>query len=202
MKHILALHTWQILLLLIPLGIVLAIAAGTDLKERKVYNKLTYPALPIGLLLHTVVLGLDGLLAGLLAVVVTFVIGLFLIATPALKGGDIKLLMVVGAFAGGKALLEVFFYAVFAGFFMGILMSLKNGYLRVMLGRLWRLIKGYALMLIYQSKNLEPKLEEDERSKLPFAVAIFMGGVLVVTEHLYGWPGLLTWYATSLGFSL
>ncbi len=202
MKALLAMETWKIALLLGPLGAVLLIAAVTDLRERKVYNKLTYPAIIVGLVIHTIVLGLDGLLSGLAAASITLLIGLFLIATPALKGGDIKLLMAVGAFAGGQALLEVSFYSVFAGFFLGILMSIKNGYLRVMLGRLWRLIKGYVLMLVYRTKNLEPKLEPDERSKIPFAVAIFVGGICVVTEHLYGWPGLLTWYAESLGWSL
>lgn len=202
MKALLAMETWRIAVLLGPLGVVLLIAAITDLRERKVYNKLTYPAILIGLVLHTVVLGLDGLISGLIATGLTLLVGLFLIATPALKGGDIKLLMAVGAFAGGQALLEVSFYSVFAGFFLGIFMSIKNGYLRVMLGRLWRLIKGYVLMLLYRTKNLEPKLEPDERSKIPFAVAIFVGGLCVVSEHLYGLPGLLTWYATSLGFTL
>lgn len=202
MKHLLAMETWKTVLLLGPLGVVLLIAAWTDLRERKVYNKLTYPAILIGLALHTVTLGLDGLIAGLIAAGLMLLVGLFLIATPAIKGGDIKLLMVVGAFAGGKALLEVSFYAVFAGFFLGLFMSLKNGYLRIMLARLWRLLKGYVLMLLYRSKNLEPKLEPDERSKIPFAIAIFVGGILVVTEHLYGLPGLLTWYASSLGLSL
>lgn len=202
MKEILALAPWQTLLLLVPLGVILLIAAFTDLRQRKVFNWLTYPALPLGLVLHTVTMGFDGLLSGLLAAALMLVVGLFLIVTPALKGGDIKLLIVVGAFAGGKALLEISFYAVFAGFFMGILMSLMNGYLRIMLARLWRLLKGYFLMLVYRTRNLEPQLEEDERSKLPFAVAIFLGGILVVTEHLYGWPGLLTWYATSMGLSL
>ena len=115
MKHLLAMETWKTVLLLGPLGVVLLIAAWTDLRERKVYNKLTYPAILIGLLLHTITLGLDGFLSGLLAASLMLVIGLFLIVTPAIKGGDIKLLMVVGAFAGGKALLEVSFYAVFAG---------------------------------------------------------------------------------------
>lgn len=202
MKHLLAMETWKTVLLLGPLGVVLLIAAWTDLRERKVYNKLTYPAILIGLLLHTITLGLDGFLSGLLAASLMLVIGLFLIVTPAIKGGDIKLLMVVGAFAGGKALLEVSFYAVFAGFFLGLFMSLKNGYLRVMLTRLWRLLKGYLLMLLYRSRNFEPTLEEDERSKIPFAIAIFVGGILVVTEHLYGLPGLLSWYASSLGFTL
>ena len=190
---------WAIAIVLAPLLTVLLIAAVTDWRERKVYNKLTYPALGIGLLAHTLVFGWYGLLAGLLAAGATLLVGLFLIATPALKGGDIKLLMVVGAFAGGRALLEVFFYAVFAGFFLGLAMSLKNGYIKILFKRLWRLIKGYALMLFYRTRNLEPVLEPDERSKIPFAVAIFVGGLLVVTEHLYGLPGLLTWYAESLG---
>lgn len=199
MQEILALELWRQLVILIPMGIILLIAAITDWRERKVYNKLTYPSILIGLVAHTIAMGFGGLADGLIAAIVMFVLGLLLLMTPAIKGGDIKLMIGIGAFVGGRGLFEIFFYSVFTGFFIGILMSLFNGYLKTLLKRIWYLIKGYVLMLVYRSANLKPELEEDERSKMPFAVAIFFGCVCTITEYTVGYPGLLKWYLKGIG---
>ena len=191
---------WRPLLMLCPLGLVLLVAAWTDLRQRKVYNKLTYPAILVGLLVHTVAMGLDGLLAGLAAAGLTLVLGLLVITTGWIRGGDIKLLIAVGAFLGLRGLFEVFFYSVLAGLFIGLGITAANGFLRQMFQRVWHMIRDTMLMLIYRTKNLAPTFEPDERSKMPFAIAILAGGALTVTEHLWGWPGLLTWYMGKLNF--
>ena len=201
MKTILALEPWRVLVLLVPLGVALSVATYTDLRERKVYNWLTYPTVLLGLALHGIAMGWAGLGAGLLAACLMLVAGLFLIATPAISGGDIKLMIGIGAFLGGRALLEITFYAVFAGFFIGLAMSLATGYFWTMVRNLWRLIKGYTLMLVYRSKNLRPELEEDDRRKVPFASALLAGLILTVTEYQYDWPGLLTWYLEQMGWA-
>ncbi len=202
MSELLELPLWRQLVVLGPLGLALLIAAFTDLRERKVYNWLTYPTVLIGLLAHTIAMGWSGLASGLLTAIAALFLGVLILPTGFIKGGDIKLLIGVGAFLGARALFEVFFYSVFAGFALGLIMSLFTGYLFTLLKRIWRLLKGYILMLVYRTKNFKPTLEEDERSKLPFAFAIFIGAILTVTEHLYGWPGLLTWYLDGFGIKL
>lgn len=202
MSELLQLAPWRQLLVLGPLGVALLIAAATDLKQRKVFNWLTYPLFFICLLTHAIAMGWAGLLSGLIAAGVMLIIGLIILPFGWMKGGDIKLLIAVGAALGGRGLFEVFFYAALVGFFMGIFMALWKGYLRELLGRVWSLIKGYALSIAYQTKNLKPSLEEDERSKIPFAVAIFLGAALTYSDHVWHVPGVLRWYMANLGMAL
>lgn len=198
MKEILALELWKQLMLLAPLGCVLIAAAITDAMHRKVYNKLTYPAFVIGLILHAVAMGVDGLLSGLGGGGLIFIIGLLTLPTGWMRAGDIKLLMVVGATLGLKATGQIFFYATLVGFVMGVGRALFAGYLLEIFRRLWAIVKGYFYYLVYRTKNLVPKVEEDERSMIPFAIAILGGGILTLCEFLYGVPSLLTHYASAL----
>ena len=175
---------------LLPLGIVLLTCAYTDFKERKVFNKVTYPSLFIGLAVHTIVLGVDGLLAGLLAVAVAFVLGLFLLALGVIGGGDIKLLIVVGAFLGLGGLTQTAFYSVFTGAIGGLVASVFNGYLPQMVRNIATYIRNAFRVLLYRDRNLWVTLERDERGWIPFAIAIFFGGVLAWSDATYDWPGL------------
>jgi prepilin peptidase CpaA len=183
---------WGQILLLVPLGVILAIAAYTDIRERKVFNKLTYPAFLVGLLIHPIAtMSLAGLGWGLLAGLVALVIGLLILPLGWIGGGDIKLLAVVGAFLGLQGLAQVFFYSVICGFALGMIMALFSGYLFEMFRRLFLFIRGLIRMVIYRTRNVASPLEKDQRSHMPFAVAIFAGGILAWLDAFYGWPG---WY--------
>lgn len=182
---------WAQLLIGVPLGLTLLVSAVTDWRERKVYNWLTYPMFLVGLVLHTIVAGWSGLGGGLLAALVAIGLGIPLMVFGWLGGGDSKLLAVVGAFLGLRGLGEVFFYSVLAGSVLGMLMALFNGYLWTMLKRMGRFLRGLVRTAIYGTTNMSEKLERDERSHMPFAVAIFVGGALAWVDAFHGWPGLL-----------
>lgn len=182
---------------LLPLAIVLLTSAYTDYRDRKVYNKVTYPAFFVGLICHTIALGLDGLLAGFIAAAVTFVLGLLLLAVRVIGAGDIKLLIVVGAFLGGQGLGEVTFYSVIVGAVGGLIAAAFNGYLVEMFQRLGRFLRGIYRMLLYRDKIMMEKMERDERSWIPFAIAILFGGILTWTDAVYGWPELWAIFARA-----
>ena len=175
---------------LLPLAIVLVTCAITDFRDRKVYNKVTYPAFFIGLAVHGIAFGGAGLLDGFLAALIAFCIGLVLLVTGLVGGGDIKLLVVVGAFLGPAGLAEVTFYSVLAGAVGGLVAALFNGYLVEMFVRLGRWLRGVYRALVYRTGVMYEKLERDERSWIPFAIAILVGGILTWTDAAYAWPGL------------
>lgn len=191
---------WRQLVVLIPLGAILIAAAVHDARTRKVPNKLTYSSIVVGLVCTTVAFGWGGLLDGFLTVLATFVIGIFLAATGWIGGGDIKLLMGVGAFLGPYGVGAVIFYSVLVGGAMGVVRAIYDGYLWEMLKRMGRYIRSIFRVVIYRTKNLKESYEPDERSKMPFAVAILGGGILAYTEAAWEWPGLLTWYIDQLPF--
>jgi prepilin peptidase CpaA len=193
---------WVQIVLFVPLGAYLMTAAiwdavtsvKNDDGKGRIPNKLSYSSVLVGLACHTIVGGFDGILSGLLAVVIVFVVGIFLAALGWLGGGDVKLLMGVGAFIGLAGLGEIVFYAVFAGSALGIVSALFNGYLLEMGRRIFRFLRGALRMAIYQTTMVREELETDPRSHLPFAVPILAGAILAYTEAARGWPGLLTWF--------
>lgn len=200
MKEILQLELWRQLLVFVPLAITLILCAITDYRGRKIYNKITYPAFLIGLIVHTIALGFSGLGSGLGAALGTFVLGAFIMAIGVMRAGDIKLFMVVAAFLGAGATFQVFFYSLFAGAAMGILISLFNGYFFALMRRTYALLKGWIHVIVYRTTALKPELEHDERFWLPYGISIFAGGIVTLTDHIYGTPGLFSAYFKEFGF--
>ena len=201
MEPLLELELWRRLVILIPLAIVLVIAAYTDARERKVYNKLTYPAVGVGILAHGIAFGLSGFLDALLAAGATLVGGflLFLVLPRGwLSAGDIKLMVVVAAFLGLLGLGEMLFYSVLAGGVLGLGMAAVNGYLWEMLARMGRYLRGLFRAVAYRSEMVKEELERDPRSRVPFAVAMLAGTILAYTDAAYQWPGLLALYLNAL----
>ena len=79
---------------------VLAVAVVTDLRRRRIYNALTFPAMALGLVVNGVAGGPDGLLwsaAGLLLGAALFVLPVAFLGRGA---GDLKLLAALGALGG------------------------------------------------------------------------------------------------------
>lgn len=200
MDGLIQLESWAQWLILIPLAGVLLHSAWTDWKVRKVYNKVTYPAMVVGLALHLIVGGLPGLADGALGLVLAFVIGLAMLPFGWIGGGDVKLLMAAGAALGVQALGEITFYSVWVGALLGLGMAIANGYFFEMLKRMGRYVRGWFRVLVYRQAMLKQDLEKDERNKVPYAIAILGGAVLTYTDAAYQWPQFWDWYTTSLGF--
>lgn len=188
---------WGQLLLLVPLGVVLVIAAITDWHRRKIYNWLTYSAALGGVVLHTVVFGFSGLITGVVTAVAVIVIGLLTLPLGWLGGGDIKLLAAVGATVGPAALFEVFFYSLFVGLLMGLILSAINGYLGELLLRIGRYLKSLLLSAATRT-NMTEEIETDERAYLPFAIPILFGAVFAVTDAYLQWPLFMDWLRTGM----
>ena len=78
---------------------VVLVAAGWDVKWRRIPNWLTAPAFVLALALR-VPLGTGPLLDGLLAGLIAFALGVVVFALGGLGGGDVKLLAAAGACLG------------------------------------------------------------------------------------------------------
>ena len=78
------------------------VAVLTDLKSRRIPNKLTVPVALAGLILQTGVSGWSGLVDGLLGLMAAFVFFLPFYLARWVAAGDIKLLMAVGACLGWR----------------------------------------------------------------------------------------------------
>lgn len=106
--------------LTIFLSCVLIAACVTDLREQRIPNLLTYPAMAVALVAHALVPGGQGLtfaLAGLGAggglMLVPFLFGV-------MGAGDVKLMAVAGAVLGPAAALSVFVLTTLLGGFYAL----------------------------------------------------------------------------------
>ena len=149
-----------------------------DVRERRIPNSLTFPAIAAGLIAHTVAngwLGLgDSALAGLIAG------GMFLVFFVAggMGAGDVKLMTAVGCIAGLPSLHMVVIATAIAGAAFALAVSFHHGRLRETLRNVG------ALLLHHGRRGLEPhpdlNLSNAEALRLPFALPIAAGCLFTV----------------------
>lgn len=84
-----------------------AVCAYTDIKRGLIYNAVTLPAMVIGLVLNLVIGGLPGLLDAAGGLLAGFGIGYVLVSLRVFFGGDLKLLMALGALVGPQLLVRI-----------------------------------------------------------------------------------------------
>lgn len=111
--------------------LVLAVCVFTDLKDKKIYNKVIYPSLLIAFILQFATGGLMGLSHAFLG----FLIGFGLLLIPYLLGGmgagDVKLLALIGALKGGSFVFTSFLYIALVGALMAlIILFVRRGILK------------------------------------------------------------------------
>lgn len=173
----------------ILMGLVLLTAAAIDWKTHKVPNWLTYPAILAGLLLWTVagaVLGgVDGAWEGVKASLVGFAAGFvpfFIIFTMSgIGGADVKLIGAVGAIS---AQWQVVLGTVVYMFLIGLVMAVVIMIHRRLVARTLLNILGAVVAV---ASKVKPTLPSDS-PRVPYAVAMGLGGLLAGGEHLLGIP--------------
>jgi len=173
---------------LVSLGVALAVAvvaAITDIRKGKVYNWLTAPAVVLGLGLTFALSGLAGLGLSLFGIAVGLAVWFLqpLIGKP-LGGGDVKLLIAVGALTGHVLLLRILLLScVWAGV-IAIVLAIARG-------KLWPCLKEtiYHLFSSLAARTASPLQSRVEGAKVPFAAATALG--IVTTLVMLGTPGLI-----------
>lgn len=111
-------------------AVVLAVATFTDLRSRRVPNVLTFGALAVALLVR----GVEGqIVSALLGTVAAFVPGFILWQLGgAMRAGDVKLLMALGAIYGPGDIFRIYLltFAIFIP--VALVMLLVHGRLRTL----------------------------------------------------------------------
>jgi prepilin peptidase CpaA len=158
---------------LIALVILLSVAVYTDLKERRIPNKLTGPGLVVGLVLAGILEGgfpVMGLLGAFLALILSFP----LVALGGLGAGDAKLLTAVGAFVGPGGLLSVALYGALAGGVLALAGALRRGTLISALMNSLQLIVNVITMGRHGERF---GLDTPGAHSVPYGVAIAAGAL-------------------------
>jgi prepilin peptidase CpaA len=110
------------------LAVVVAVSAAiTDVRERRIPNRLTYSAIIAGFLVQAMLHGWKGLLLG--AGGVLFFGGVFLLfyVVRAMGAGDVKLAAALGSIVGASAALPVMVATAVAGAALALSIMLVSG---------------------------------------------------------------------------
>ncbi|SFB09473.1 prepilin peptidase CpaA [Acetitomaculum ruminis DSM 5522] len=153
--------------------LLLLLAVFYDFQTLKISNKIIITGLIIGL---TGQLYFRGLLAGTLnffeGIMIPLIILIPLFVFSMIGAGDIKLLAVVGAFLGYKAVFDCIIISFLLGAVLALVKMLKEGNL---LSRLQYLAEYFKEFLI--TKKIKPYYipEEGNKNILHFSLEIFLG---------------------------
>ena len=117
---------WVEVLLISLVAIALIVATYTDIRYGKIYNWTTLPAILIGIALHTYGHWWIGFLLSVGGAVLVMALFLFLGPLVGIGGGDIKLMMAVGALLALPLSLWALLYSAVIGGVMAVFVMAKH----------------------------------------------------------------------------
>lgn len=172
--------------ILIPvISVVSLISFITDLWKGRIYNWVTFPFIILGLVYSTLAGGPMGFLLGLFGILTAFLLFGWMFILGIMGGGDVKLLMVFGAWCGWKFTFEVALLSIFVGGIMAAGILIFKGNLGLFGKRIYRFLVSILV------RELEPEWPKiDHANKMPFGVAIAVAAVITAFFHpLLGFLG-------------
>jgi prepilin peptidase CpaA len=149
---------------------VMLVAAVTDLQKCKIPNWITMPAMTSGLLGHTLVDGLPGMLFSCKGLALGFALFLILYAVGGMGAGDVKLLAAVGSFIGAEGVLSAGIMAMLLGGLYTIAMMISCYGARVSLQQMVAIFKS-----ILMAGSFGTFAPAKAQPQLRYALAIGLG---------------------------
>lgn len=156
------------------------IAAISDIKTRRIPNKLIFPGALMALIYHTLspygigpLASLEGLAVGLFSFLPLYVI-------RAMGAGDVKLMAMVGTFLGPASAFGAVMTVLITGGLLAIAGAIKNGAARQMITNLRFIITGL-MFSATTGTNIKTNNNFVPTGKIPYGIAIAFG----TTMHLF-----------------
>jgi prepilin peptidase CpaA len=160
-------------------SLVVALAgAVTDLRDRRVPNRLTFPAILFGLLLHFSMDGWKGLGQSAAAGLIAGVIFLIFWLAGGMGAGDVKLITAVACIAGLSHVFWLLALTAVAGGVMAIGLALWRGRLKETILNLGALAVHHRFEGLKPHPNLN--VGNTRTLRLPYALAIAAGSAITV----------------------
>jgi prepilin peptidase CpaA len=144
-----------------------------DVRERRIPNRITVPAMIAGLALHTIAGGWQGLGNSALAGAAAGGIFLLFYMAGGMGAGDVKLMIAVGCLVGLAPLPVVVIATAMAGAIFAIAVSLVRGRLRETLRNVGELLLHHGRHGVKPHEELN--LSNAQTLRLPFALPIAAG---------------------------
>lgn len=158
------------------IAFALALFGGMhDLLTRRIPNWFTFPAMVAGLAAQAYFLGGAGLLDGLGGLALAFACFLPMYAFGYMGAGDVKLLMVVGAWMGVRACCNVMVASVLLGAAFALVEVIYRGRLLAVLKNTYSFLRS-----VFVPALVAERIKVDETRKFAFGVCIAGAVALVI----------------------
>ena len=165
------------------LCLTLLAAAISDYRSQRIPNALTFSFALVAIIIHTCHNGLDGLLFAIYGMVT----GTLLLIVPYMMGGmgagDAKLMGMVGAFLGVKAVFTAFLFTALCGgvYAVGLVLIKRKAFKDFFRNQY------EALMVFLFTKKYSVHIPKgDRRPRLCYGIAIALGTYLFIGLDLLG----------------
>jgi prepilin peptidase CpaA len=156
-----------------PVIVLVAAAAQADVRTRKIPNALTFPALLLGLAMHTSLSGFQGLqssLAGLAFATAVLLPGWLF---RWMGAGDVKLMAAVGAWLAWPQTVIAVLASLVMGGAISLIVAMRRGVLRQAITG-----AGFIAQAALARTGSAPPLTTGVR--FPFALAVFAGATIAL----------------------
>ncbi len=149
-----------------------------DLSFRKIFNFFTIPAALLGFIYSIFNLGAEGGLQSILGMLSGLILFGGLFGFKVLGGGDVKLLMVFGAWGGYRYVLDVALLSILLGGFISILTLIFN---RKFLNFSKKMLSFLISILIKELLVQWPKI--DSSQTIPFGLPMAVAAIWVMLKN-------------------
>ena len=165
------------------LASLLLLAALTDLRTRRIPNRLILTGLIASLALQMLAGGMAVMIAWSLGLLVGGSMFMLLYAIRAMGAGDVKLMAMAGAFLGPASAFGALLTTLVAGGMLALLVTLLNGSLRRTLSN----VRMMAINTFFKTiQGIAPQIDAlpNSAGSLPYGVAIAVGTLIhLVLKH-------------------
>jgi prepilin peptidase CpaA len=151
-----------------------AAAAWCDATTHRIPNQITVAGLVAALILRAG-LGVDAVIHGLIGVCLTLLVSLVLYVLRAIGGGDVKLLVGVGAFLGSSEILGAMALIAVLGAAFALLSVIRRGLLPLLIFNTLDLAKSWRSL---GQAGQARKLESPGALTVPYGIPIAVGALM------------------------
>lgn len=168
------------------LAVIFALAAGlSDLRTRRIPNRLTVPALLIGLGVNAVAGGWHGFMQGLEGAAIGLGLLLPVVLLRGLGAGDWKLMGALGAFVGPNKTVEILLVSVFLAGGWGVVEMVRQRRVKSTLWNLWELVHGFVVFGLQPNPNIS--IDNPPLIKLPFGAVTAVATAVALSAAWLRW---------------
>src|SRR5262245_29369586 len=151
----------------VPVIVLATLAARADVRTRKIPNRITFPAMLLGLAVHTAINGTQGLTASLigLSVALALIPGWLM---RWMGAGDVKLMAAAGAWLAWPQAAIALLASLVAGGVISLIVAARRR-------KLWMAVRGAAVTGFWALARTAAPAPATTGIRFPFALAVWAG---------------------------